>query len=81
MTVFDDFLPKFLTTVLNAALQLSDPKLLHFVTFSQFCDFFIIFDILGSFLVESGPPEANVTVRSFQIFNNFCNILITFGNF
>ena len=81
MLVFDDFLPKCLTTVLNAALQLSDPKLRLFDTFSHFCNFFIRLGILGTLLGDPGPPEANVTVRSFQTFNNFYYISITFGKF
>ena len=80
MRVFDDFLSKILTNAVNLALQLSDffPKFAHFL---HFCHFLVTFALLGSFLAEAGPPEANVTFRSFQIFEPFCDFLLLLTTF
>ena len=40
---------------MNVALQLS-----------EIAKFLVTFALLGSFLADRGPPEANTTVRSFQ---------------
>ena len=50
------FFPKISTSAMNVALQLS-----------EIANFLITFALLGSFLADPGPPEANTTVRSFQI--------------
>ena len=40
----------------------------------RFCHFLLTFAVLGSFLADPGPPEANTTVRSFQILDGYFKI-------
>ena len=49
------FFPKISTSAMNVALQLS-----------EIANFLFTFALLGSFLADPGPPEANTIVRSFR---------------
>ena len=71
MQVFDDFLSKMLTNAVNLVLQLSDFCSRVLTTFATFGHFLVTFALLGSFLAEPGPPEANRTARTFKISLNF----------